>query len=140
MALSQRRMRSMASRHEANVIFGDCSAGVDTGGCAFVREARSFLAAIATEEPVRRAGAGIKLLSAGDLSAALATTHPESDIDMLIGIGGAHQGVLAAAAIRSAGGDMQCRLKPRNEQEAEQCLAAGILDLNRRYTLAQAGD
>jgi fructose-1,6-bisphosphatase II / sedoheptulose-1,7-bisphosphatase len=90
---------------------------------------------------VRRAGAGIKLLSAGDLSAALATTHPESDIDMLIGIGGAHQGVLAAAAIRSAGGDMQCRLKPRNEQEAEQCLAAGILDLNRRYTLEElAGD
>jgi fructose-1,6-bisphosphatase class II len=90
---------------------------------------------------VRRAGAGIKLLSAGDLSAALATTHPESDIDMLIGIGGAHQGILAAAAIRSAGGDMQCRFRPRNEQEAEQCLAAGILDLNRRYTLEElAGD
>jgi fructose-1,6-bisphosphatase II / sedoheptulose-1,7-bisphosphatase len=90
---------------------------------------------------VRRAGAGIKLLSGGDLSAALATTHPESEIDMLIGIGGAHQGVLAAAAIRSAGGDMQCRFKPRNDQEAEQCLAAGILDLNRRYTLEElAGD
>lgn len=90
---------------------------------------------------VRRAGAGIKLLSAGDLSAALATTHPESEIDMLLGIGGAHQGVLAAAAIRSAGGDMQCRFRPRNEQEAEQCLAAGILDLNRRYTLEElAGD
>jgi len=90
---------------------------------------------------VRRAGAGIKLLSAGDLSAALATTHPESEIDMLLGVGGAHQGVLAAAAIRSAGGDMQCRFKPRNEQEAEQCLAAGILDLNRRYTLEElAGD
>ncbi len=95
--------------------------------------------ALVTE--VRRAGAGIKLLSAGDLSAALATTNPESEIDMLIGIGGAHQGALAAAAIRSAGGDMQCRLKPRNEQEAEQCLAAGILDLNRRYTLEEiAGD
>jgi fructose-1,6-bisphosphatase class II len=90
---------------------------------------------------VRRAGAGIKLLSAGDLSAALATTHPESEIDMLLGIGGAHQGVLAAAAIRSAGGDMQCRFRPRNDQEAEQCLAAGILDLNRRYTLEElAGD
>ena len=78
---------------------------------------------------VRRAGAGIKLLSAGDLSAALATTRPESEIDMLIGIGGAHQGVLAAAAIRSAGGDMQCRFAPRNAQESEACLAAGILDL-----------
>jgi len=90
---------------------------------------------------VRRAGAGIKLLTAGDLSAALATTHPESEIDMLIGIGGAHQGILAAAAIRSAGGDMQCRFRPRNEEEAEQCLAAGILDFNHRYSLEElAGD
>ncbi len=90
---------------------------------------------------VRKAGAGIKLLSAGDLSAAIATTREESEIDLLLGIGGAHQGVLAAAAIRSAGGDMQCRFKPRNPHETEQCLAAGVLDLNRRYTLGEiAGD
>lgn len=88
---------------------------------------------------VRRAGAGIKLLTAGDLSAAIATTRPESEIDMLIGIGGAHQGVLAAAAIRSAGGDMQCRFTPRNPQEAEACLAVGILDLKRRLTLDDLG-
>ncbi|MFZ1888831.1 MAG: class II fructose-bisphosphatase [Candidatus Binataceae bacterium] len=90
---------------------------------------------------VRRAGAGIKLLSAGDLSAAIATTRPESEIDMLIGVGGAHQGVLAAAAIRSVGGQMQCRFVPRNPQEAEECLAMGIMDLKRRYTLEElAGD
>ena len=90
---------------------------------------------------VRKAGAGIKMLSAGDLSAAIATTRVESEIDMLIGIGGAHQGVLAAAAIRSAGGEMQCRFMPRNPQEAEACLAAGVLDLQRRYTLEElAGD
>ena len=90
---------------------------------------------------VRKAGAGIKLLSAGDLSAAIATTREESEVDLLLGIGGAHQGVLAAAAIRSAGGDMQCRFKPRNPHETEQCLAAGVLDLNRRYTLDEiAGD
>ena len=90
---------------------------------------------------VRKAGAGIKLLSAGDLSAAIATTRPESEIDMLIGTGGAHQGVLAAAAIRSVGGEMQCRFVPRNPQEAEACLATGILDLQRRYTLEElAGD
>jgi fructose-1,6-bisphosphatase class II len=90
---------------------------------------------------IRRAGAGIKMLSAGDLSAAIATTRPESEVDMLIGIGGAHQGVLAAAAIRSAGGDMQCRFAPRNEQEAEACLAAGILDLKRKFSLEElAGD
>ncbi len=90
---------------------------------------------------VRKAGAGIKLLSAGDLSAAIATTRPESEIDMLLGVGGAHQGVLAAAAIRSAGGEMQVRFMPRNEAEAEECLAAGILDLKRRYTLQEmSGD
>ncbi len=90
---------------------------------------------------VRRAGAGIKLLSAGDLSAAVATTRPESEIDMLIGVGGAHQGVLAAAAIRSVGGQMQCRFVPRSAQEAEDCLAMGIMDLKRRYTLEElAGD
>jgi fructose-1,6-bisphosphatase class II len=90
---------------------------------------------------VRRAGAGIKLITAGDLSAAIATTRPESEVDMLIGIGGAHQGVLAAAAIRSSGGEIQCRFAPRNEEEAEACLAAGILDLRRRFTLEElAGD
>lgn len=90
---------------------------------------------------VRHVGAGIRLLSAGDLSAALATTNPDSEIDILLGIGGAHQGVLAAAAIRSAGGDMQCRFRPRNEEEVEQCLAAGILDFNHIYTLEElAGD
>jgi fructose-1,6-bisphosphatase class II len=90
---------------------------------------------------VRKAGAGIKLLSAGDLSAAIATTRPESEIDMLLGAGGAHQGVLAASAIRSAGGEMQVRFMPRNEAEAEECLAAGILDLKHRYTLQEmSGD
>jgi fructose-1,6-bisphosphatase class II len=86
---------------------------------------------------VRQAGAGIKLLSAGDLSAAVATTRPESEIDLLIGIGGAHQGVLAAAAIRSAGGEMQCRFAPRDEREAEACLAAGILDLRHKFLLEE---
>jgi fructose-1,6-bisphosphatase class II len=90
---------------------------------------------------VRRAGAGIKLLSAGDLAAAVATTRPESEIDLLIGAGGAHQGVLAAAAIRSAGGEMQARFAPRNQQEAEACLSCGILDLKRRFPLEElAGD
>jgi fructose-1,6-bisphosphatase II len=49
--------------------------------------------------------------------------------------------VLAAAAIRSAGGEMQCRFAPRNEQESEACLAAGILDLRRKFLLEEmAGD
>ncbi|MGH7864906.1 MAG: class II fructose-bisphosphatase [Candidatus Binataceae bacterium] len=90
---------------------------------------------------VRRAGAGIKLLTAGDLSASIATTRVESEIDVLIGIGGSHQGVIAAAAIRSSGGEMQARFAPRSPAEAEACLAMGILDLKRKFTLDDlAGD
>ncbi len=84
---------------------------------------------------VRAAGARIKLLAAGDLSAALATTRPDSGIDMLIGVGGGLQGVLAAAALRCAGGDMQARLAPLTQDEVRQCYAQGLTDLKRRYTI-----
>ena len=89
-----------------------------------------------------RAGRDVTLWGRNAVTvAAIATTRVESEIDMLIGIGGAHQGVLAAAAIRSVGGEMQCRFMPRNSQEAEACQAAGVLDLQRRYTLEElAGD
>ncbi len=84
---------------------------------------------------VRQAGARIKLLGAGDLSAALATTRPQSGVDMLIGIGGGLQGVLAAAALRCAGGDMQARMAPLTHDERDRCHAAGITDLRKIYTL-----
>jgi fructose-1,6-bisphosphatase II len=84
---------------------------------------------------VRQAGARIKLLGAGDLSAALATTRPQSGVDMLIGIGGGLQGVLAAAALRCAGGDMQARMAPLTHDERDRCHAAGITDLTKIYTL-----
>ncbi|MEK7378252.1 MAG: class II fructose-bisphosphatase, partial [Candidatus Binatota bacterium] len=61
-------------------------------------------------QEVRRAGARIRLISDGDVSAAIATTKPETGIDLLIGIGGAPEGDLAAAALRCVGGDMQGRL------------------------------
>jgi fructose-1,6-bisphosphatase II len=84
---------------------------------------------------VRAAGARIKLLAAGDLSAALATTRSEAGIDILMGTGGGLQGVLAAAALRCAGGDMQGRLAPLTQDEVDRCYAAGITDLRRKYTL-----
>ena len=84
---------------------------------------------------VRNAGARIKLLGAGDLSAALATIRPASGVDILIGIGGGHQGVLAAAALRCAGGDMQARLAPLTHDERDRCYAAGISDLTVVYKL-----
>jgi len=84
-------------------------------------------------EEVRRAGARVKLLRDGDVAAAMATTRPESGIDLLMGIGGSQQGILTAAALRCAAGDMQARLKPRNEEEADRARAAGIRDIEKRY-------
>jgi fructose-1,6-bisphosphatase II len=84
---------------------------------------------------VRSAGARIKLLGAGDLSAALATTRAAAGIDILMGIGGGLQGVLAAAALRCAGGDMQARLTPLTQDERDRCYAEGITDLTQKYTL-----
>ncbi|HEV7732561.1 MAG TPA: class II fructose-bisphosphatase [Candidatus Binatia bacterium] len=88
-------------------------------------------------EEVRRAGARIKLISDGDVSAALATTKPEAGVDMMIGVGRAPQGIIAAAALTCLGGEMQARLKPRNEFEAGQCRALGIFDLQKKYSLDQ---
>ena len=88
-------------------------------------------------QEVRQAGARIRLISDGDVSAAIATTKLESDIDMLMGIGGAPEGVLAAAALRCVGGDMQGRLKPRNPQEVERAQAMGIKDINKKLSLEE---
>lgn len=91
---------------------------------------------------VREAGARIRLIGDGDVSAAIATTKPETGIDLLMGIGGAPEGVLAAAALRCVGGDMQGRLKPRNDQEIERAKKMGIKDINKKFSIDElaAGD
>jgi fructose-1,6-bisphosphatase class II len=86
---------------------------------------------------VRRAGARVKLLSDGDVAAGIATAKPDAGIDMLLGVGGAPQGILTAAAMRCTGGDMQARLKPRNEDEARRVREAGITDIDKTYTLEE---
>ncbi len=83
---------------------------------------------------VRAAGARIRLIEDGDVAGAIATCFEETGVDVLMGIGGAPEGVIAAAALRSVGGDMQARLKPRNSAEIERCKKMGITDLNRIYT------
>jgi fructose-1,6-bisphosphatase class II len=88
-------------------------------------------------DEVRRAGGRIKLIGSGDVSAALATTKPDTGIDILMGIGGAPQGILAAAAFLCVGGEMQARLKPRNEHEAGELRALGLFELQRKYTLEE---
>ena len=82
-----------------------------------------------------RVAARIKLISDGDVSAALATTKPETGIDLLMGTGRAPQGVLAAAALKCLGGVMQAKLRPRNETEAQALREAGIYEVARTYRL-----
>jgi fructose-1,6-bisphosphatase II len=75
---------------------------------------------------VRQTGARVKLILDGDISASLATCFPETGVDVLMGIGGAPEGVIAAAAVRCVGGDMQARFQPRSEEERERLGAAGL--------------
>lgn len=84
---------------------------------------------------VRQAGARIKLIPDGDVSAAIATCWERTGEDLLMGIGGAPEGVLAAAALQCVGGDMQGRLVFRNEEEKKRAKAMGIKDLNRIYNI-----
>ena len=83
---------------------------------------------------VREAGCRIQLIMDGDVSAAIATALPGTGVDVLMGIGGAPEGVLAAAALRCVGGAMQTRLKFRNETEKERARKMGIDDLSRVFT------
>jgi fructose-1,6-bisphosphatase II len=81
-------------------------------------------------DAVRAAGARIRLIRDGDVSAAIATARADSGIDLLLGIGGSPEAVLAAAALRCMGGEIQCKLWPRNEQEVEYARQTG-LDLDQ---------
>lgn len=84
---------------------------------------------------VRRTGARIQLIGDGDVSAAIASAWPESGIDLLMGIGGAPEGVISAAAMQCLGGDFQGRLKFRNDEEKARAKKMGITDFNRKYTI-----
>lgn len=84
---------------------------------------------------VRSAGARIKLIGDGDVSAAVATCFDDSGVDVLMGIGGAPEGVIAAAALRCCGGDFQGRLKPRNQGEIERAGRMGIKEIERVWKI-----
>jgi fructose-1,6-bisphosphatase II len=83
---------------------------------------------------VRSTGARIKLIGDGDVAGALNTCFPDTGVDVLMGIGGAHEGVISAAALRCVGGDMQGRLVFRDEQEKARARATGMGDLERVLT------
>ena len=80
---------------------------------------------------VEAMGARVKLISDGDVSPALLTGLPGGDVDIMMGIGGAPEGVLAAAAVKCLGGDMQGRLVPENEEETKRAQEMGITDINK---------
>ena len=70
-------------------------------------------------------GVIVKAIPDGDVAASLLTAMVDSGVDMLYGIGGAPEGVISAAALRGLGGDMNARLKPRNEEEIERSKTMG---------------
>jgi fructose-1,6-bisphosphatase II / sedoheptulose-1,7-bisphosphatase len=84
---------------------------------------------------VRATGARIRLIGDGDVAGVIATSRPETGVDIYMGSGGAPEGVLAAAALRCIGGQMQGRLLFRNDDEKGRAAKLGIKDLNRKYGL-----
>lgn len=85
----------------------------------------------------REAGARIMLISDGDVAGVIATAMPDSEVDMYAGSGGAPEGVLAAAALRCIGGQMQGRLLYENEEQVARARAMGITDPKHKYTISE---
>ena len=80
---------------------------------------------------IRETGARIKLIPDGDVAGALNTCFPDTGVDVLMGVGGAPEGVISAAAIRCVGGDMQGRLQFRDEEERQRARSTGMQDLEK---------
>ncbi|ACU54706.1 fructose-1,6-bisphosphatase, class II [Acidimicrobium ferrooxidans DSM 10331] len=90
-------------------------------------------------EEVRSAGARVRLIGDGDVSAAVLTAIDESDVDLLMGVGGSPEAVLAAAAMRCLGGQLQARLWPRDTDERDRALAQGY-DLEHVFATEELVD
>ena len=84
---------------------------------------------------LRALGCGIRLIPDGDVAGVIATADPDTGIDIYMGTGGAPEGVLAAAALRCVGGQIQARLLFRNDDEVARAHRWGIEDLDRIYTI-----
>ena len=85
-------------------------------------------------EQIRAAGASLRMIGDGDIAAAIAPSLPDSDVDLYMGIGGSPEAVLAAAGIKCLGGDMQCKMWPRDEKERKKLIEDGYKkDLDRVY-------
>jgi fructose-1,6-bisphosphatase II / sedoheptulose-1,7-bisphosphatase len=88
-------------------------------------------------EEVRAAGAAVSLIGDGDIAGVIQTCEPdETGIDIYLGVGGAPEGVLAAAALRCIGGQIQGRLTALSDRQAKRAASFGITDLKRKYSTA----
>jgi fructose-1,6-bisphosphatase II / sedoheptulose-1,7-bisphosphatase len=83
---------------------------------------------------IRATGARVKLIGDGDVAGIIDTTDPDTSVDLYMGSGGAPEGVLAAAALRCTGGQIQGRLTFRNDTERSRARKWGIKDLDRKYS------
>ena len=86
-------------------------------------------------EDVRAAGARIKLIPDGDVAAAINTVFPDTGVDVLLGAGGAPEGVLSAVALKCLGGEIQGRLLPKDESEYQRCCEMGLSDPSQVLTM-----
>ena len=86
-------------------------------------------------EKVRKCGCRIKLIRDGDIAGALAPAIEDSGVDILVGSGGAPEGVVAAVALKCLGGEIQGRLKFRNDDEKSRAKKMGISDLNKKLMI-----
>lgn len=86
-------------------------------------------------QEIRDAGARIKLISDGDVAAAMNTAFDDTGVDILFGIGGAPEGVLAAVALKCLGGELQGKLIPSNDEERSRCVKMGISDFDKVLTM-----
>ena len=130
--------------YEPGVVDLDRSAGENIASLAAARGvAVSEMTACVLDRPrhapiiesLREAGARVHLISDGDVAGVINTTNPATGIDMYVGQGGAPEGVLAAAALKCVGGQMQARLVFRNNDERLRAERTGITDFDRKYDL-----
>ncbi|MGV8995945.1 MAG: class II fructose-bisphosphatase [Parvibaculaceae bacterium] len=88
-------------------------------------------------EAVRSTGARVTLITDGDIAGVIYTTDPTTGVDMYMGVGGAPEGVLAAAALRCIGGQMQGRLVTDSEDQKARALKMGVTDFNKKFTMEE---
>jgi fructose-1,6-bisphosphatase/sedoheptulose 1,7-bisphosphatase-like protein len=86
---------------------------------------------------LRQIGCRIRLISDGDISAAISTCNEETGIDIMLGSGGAPEGVIGAASMKCLGGDFIGKLMFRNEEEKTRAQKMGVKDFNRVYSMEE---